>query len=223
MHVYGHVEDAGLPIEALNEALRPDRVSLILVSDTAEVDDEAETEAVRASKLFVLTPNFHGAGFPSSTFDVDTVARQVSTALILARTEFPQFGWLPSPRLGWIFSDLPATRLRSSMMLAMQGNSLVPSEFLSEIRSKTLNRARLELLQMRHCAVLMQIGRGMSDSAIARELAISILRVRQLIEDLYRILSVSSRAEAGAYYLRFRDQIVAHRKSLINDSSSISR
>ncbi len=78
-------------------------------------------------------------------------------------------------------------------------------------------------MRMRECAVLMHIALGMSDSAIARELRLSNLEVRQITAALYKILSVSNRAEAGAFHVRYRDEIVTHRKNLLQDSESQSR
>ena len=75
---------------------------------------------------------------------------------------------------------------------------------------------------MRECAVLMNIGLGGSESTIAQDLALSNLDVRQITNVLYKKLSVSNRAEAGAFHIRFRDEIIAHRKNLIQNSEDHS-
>lgn len=223
MRVFGHVDDGGLPVETLSAALIRGRDSLTLVSDHEEIVDDAEIESTQTSKLFAITRDFHGSCLRSSTFDIDAVAGRLSTALIVTRKDFLTPGWRASPGLGWIMSDLPAPELRRAMMLAIHGSCLVPSEFFSVQGSAKMDHRRIGSMRPRDCAILMQIGRGMSDNAIARELGISTIEVRKLITNLYDKLSVTSRAEAGAFCVRFRDQVVAHRRRLINDTEDYLR
>ncbi len=78
-------------------------------------------------------------------------------------------------------------------------------------------------MRIRECAILMSISLGESNSTIAEELALSNMEVRQITNVLYNKLSISKRAEAGAFHIRFRDEIIAHRKSLIQESEDHSR
>ena len=70
---------------------------------------------------------------------------------------------------------------------------------------------------MRECSVLMHIALGMSDNTISRKLGMSKIEIGRNMATLYQILAISNRAEAGAFYVRFRNEIIVHRKSLMRD------
>ena len=223
MRVFGHVDDDGLPVAALEAALFHDRSSLIRISNFDEIVDGTETGALRHSNLFVLSRKYYGLAFQSSKPGIELINRRVSVALTLTRKDFSNRGWQAVLGVGWVITDLPAPELRLSLRLAVQGHCLIPNEACSMQGANLADHVRVESMRMRECAVLMHVGLGKSDSATARELGLSNMEIRRVTTALYKKLSVTSRPEMGAFYVRFRDEIVAHRKSLLQDSENHSR
>ena len=222
MRVYGHVDDDELPVAALKAALFHDRSSLIRISNFDEIVDGTETGALQHSNLFVLSRAYYGSAFQSSKLCIDSINRDVSVALTLTRKDFSNRGWRAVLGVGWIMTDLPAPELRLSLRLAVQGYCLIPNEACSMQGANWADQVRVESMRIRECAVLMHIGLGLSDSTIARELGLSSFEIHRVTTALYKKLSVTNRAEVGAFYIRFRDEIVAHRKSLIQDTENHS-
>lgn len=217
MRVFSHIDDEFLPVAALRTALLNDRDSLISVSSFDEIVVEAETGISRDSNLFVLSRAFRGSSFQSSKLSLDTIAQRVSVALTLRREDFFSRTWRLEPRVGWVITDVSPPELHLSLRLAAQGHCRFPTETRPMERLNTVDHLRVESMKMRECSVLMHIALGMSDSTISRELGLSKIEIVRNMAALYQKLAVSSRAEAGAFYVRFRNEIIVHRKSLMRD------
>ncbi|HSB02766.1 MAG TPA: response regulator transcription factor [Anaerolineales bacterium] len=118
------------------------------------------------------------------------------------------FGLLESGAIGYVLKDEALETLVSAVRAAARGESWFSPAIASQVMRRAVSSPRLESLEIletltpREIETLRLLGRGLDNTAIARELVVTKRTVQNHISTIYGKLGVTSRTEAMLYAIR---------------------
>ena len=176
------IGEAGTGAEAVTlvEATNPDVVIMDLM--LPDMNGLQATEQIRAR-----VPAAHVLVLTSHT---------ESDALIPA---------LKAGAIGYILKSETRVELVNAVRAVMQGKSLVPAEFTSQLVSAVTQPEKRDLLDSltgRELDVLRLLGRGLGNAQIAARLAIGEGTVKTHVSNLFGKLNLNDRMQAALYAIK---------------------
>ena len=138
-------------------------------------------------------------------------AQERKTAILILTAHNDQetiFGLLESGAIGYVLKDEALETLVSAVRAAARGESWFSPVVASQVMSRAVANPKvdcpeiLDTLTRREIETLRLLGRGLDNTAIARELVITKRTVQNHISTIYGKLGVTSRTEAMLYAIR---------------------
>jgi DNA-binding NarL/FixJ family response regulator len=138
-------------------------------------------------------------------------AQERKTAILILTAHNDQeiiFGLLESGAIGYVLKDEALETLVSAVRAAARGESWFSPAVASQVMRRAVGNPRvdcpeiLDTLTPREVETLRLLGRGLDNTAIARELVVTKRTVQNHISTIYAKLGVTSRTEAMLYAIR---------------------
>jgi len=138
-----------------------------------------------------------------------TNQRKTAILILTVHTDHETiFGLLEAGAVGYVLKDEALETLVSAVRAAARGESWFSPAVASQVVRRAVGSARVEApeslytLTPRELDTLRLLGRGLDNTAIARQLVVTKRTVQNHISTIYAKLGVTSRTEAMLYAIR---------------------
>jgi DNA-binding NarL/FixJ family response regulator len=156
--------------------------------------------------LDVQLPDLNGL---EVTRRLQAQGRKTAILILTVHTDHETvFGLLEAGAVGYVLKDEALETLVSAVRAAARGESWFSPVVASQVVRRAVGSPRVELpeilctLTPRELDTLRLLGRGLDNTAIARELVVTKRTVQNHISTIYAKLGVTSRTEAMLYAIR---------------------